>query len=277
METSAAYDMIARAIDEGERSGGYLIVGDITGNARELVDRILAKLYPNDAEKLAARAHPDVCWLEPMGKSRTIKVERTKSDPGPGMRDGIIIPMSATAYSGGWKVGIIVSADRMQPTAANAFLKSLEEPTPRTLYLLLTDRPDAVLPTIISRCQRVDLALPSGIFEGEEGRFIADVFESNAMGGVHERAQAAKFLAAKYAELKDEADDTEVAYVRKRFYLTIMTHVRRWMRDGLVPRHFAFRNIEAVEEAYMRSERYLPDESVISFMMDKLVFPGGSR
>lgn len=265
MEVSEAFDLISRAIDSHQRSGGYLIVGDLVGNARELVNKILAKLYPNDAEKLALRAHPDVCWLEPAGKSRTIKV-----DP---MRNQIVAPMSATSYSGGWKVGIIVSADRMQTAAANSFLKSLEEPTPMTLYLLLTDKPDAVMATIISRCQRIDLPLPSGLLEGEDAKSIADVFESNAMGGVHERAQAAKFLAAKFEELKKEVEDEQVAFVRKKFFLTIMSHVRRWMDEGLVPLHLAFRNVEAVEEAYSRNERSMNAESVISFMMDKLVFP----
>lgn len=273
MEISEAFNLIAHAIDSHQKSGGYLIVGDLSGNTRELVERILAKLYPGDAEKLATHSHPDVFWIEPQGKSRTIKVERSKSDNGPGIRDGIVAPMSVTSYSGGWKVGVIAGADRMQLAAANSFLKSLEEPTPRTLYLLLTDRPDAVLPTIISRCQRIDLPLPKGLLEGDEGRFVADVFESKSMGGVHERAQAAKFLAANFAELKGEADDEEVAFVRKRFYQTIMSYVRRWMEDGSVPRHLAFRNIEAVEEAYSRSERYLPEDAVLSFMMDKLVFP----
>lgn len=265
MEVSEAFDLISRAIDAHQKSGGYLVVGDLMGNTRELVDRILAKLYPNDAEKLALRALPDVCWLEPAGKSRTIKTDS--------MRDRIIAPMSATSYSGGWKVGIIVGADRMQPNAANSFLKSLEEPTPRTLYLLLTDRPDAVMATIISRCQRIDLPLPSGLLESEEAKFVADVFESDAMRGVHERAQAAKFLAAKFGALKDEAEDENVAFVRKKFFMTIMSYVRRWMDEGLVPLHLAFRNVEAVEEAYSRSERFMSDDAVLSFMMDKLVFP----
>lgn len=265
MEVSEAFDLISRAIDSGQRSGGYLIVGDPVGNARDLAGRILAKLYPNDAGRIAARSHPDVAFLEPTGKARTIK-----TDP---MRERIVGPMSATSYSGGWKVGVISGADRMQPQAANAFLKSLEEPTPRTLYLLLTDRPDAVMDTIVSRCQRIDLPLPKGVLEGEAARAVDEVFESGAMESVHARAQAAKFLSAEYEELVGGVGDEEVAIVRKRFYGTIMAHVRRWMTEGLVPRHLAFRNVEAVEEAYARSERSIKSESVLPFMMDKLVFP----
>ena len=49
-------------------------------------------------------------------------------------------------------------ADRMDPTVGNTLLKSIEEPPPRTVILLVTDRPDSLLPTIRSRCQRVDFA-----------------------------------------------------------------------------------------------------------------------
>ncbi|MBR2837598.1 MAG: hypothetical protein IKE55_02330 [Kiritimatiellae bacterium] len=134
MEPGEAFDLIARAIDAGRAAHGYLIAGDLRGGCAELVDRLLRHLFPDAPDLAASGEHPDVVRLEPQGRSRTIKVQRGKEDNGPGMRDGMIEPMSATAFSGGWKVGIVVGADRMQPEAANAFLKSLEEPgrTPST-------------------------------------------------------------------------------------------------------------------------------------------------
>ena len=211
--------------------------------------------------------HPDIAFLEPEGKSRTIKVGDMKSR--------IVEPMSTTAYSGGWKAGVIVSADRMQTAAANAFLKSLEEPTPRTVYFLTTDRPDAILPTIVSRCQLVSLDRPKGVLEGKSAKTIAEFFEAAKCGGFLEKAKVGKGLAALLGELKDGVEDSEVPMVRKKFYMTIMAHAREWMLNGSVPRHFAFRNIEAVEEAYSRSERFLPDEAVLTYMMDKFVLPKG--
>jgi DNA polymerase-3 subunit delta' len=56
---------------------------------------------------------------------------------------------------GEWKSCVIVSADRLQEQASNAFLKTLEEPAGRSLFLLLTDSPQFLLPTIASRCQEV--------------------------------------------------------------------------------------------------------------------------
>lgn len=266
MELSEAFSLISRALDGDQRSGGYIIAGDIKRNCYELVAKVLAKLYPGSPNvSQLPPEHPDISWLEPEGRSRTIKVDS--------MREKIVVPMETSSYSGGWKVGIIAGADRMQLAAANAFLKSLEEPPPRTLFLLLTDRPDALLPTIISRCQRIDLPLPTGLLKGEAAKTLREIFAAQGLAQVFPRLMAAKSLAALLASLKEDAEDEEVPLVRKAFYRTIMDIVRKWMVEGQVPRHLAFRNIEAVEEAYSRSERYIPDDSVLSFMMDKMVFP----
>ena len=56
------------------------------------------------------------------------------------------------------KVVMLRDADRMEPTVGNTLLKSIEEPPPRTVVMLLTDRPEGLLATIRSRCQRVDFA-----------------------------------------------------------------------------------------------------------------------
>ena len=57
-----------------------------------------------------------------------------------------------------YKFGIIVAADRMNEAAANAFLKTLEEPPPRSVLILLTTEPQRMLETILSRCLRLNFA-----------------------------------------------------------------------------------------------------------------------
>jgi DNA polymerase III subunit delta' len=65
--------------------------------------------------------------------------------------------LGLTAGEGGWRVVIVDSADELNANAANALLKSLEEPPPRALFLLVTSQPSGLLPTIRSRCRRLDL------------------------------------------------------------------------------------------------------------------------
>lgn len=254
MEIDEAFSLISRAIDAGRAAHGYLVVGDLKGGCDVLTDRILRKLFPEEIAQVEAKSHPDIAWLEPEGAKRIIKVES--------MRERIVEPMSLAAFSGGWKVGVIVGADRMEAPSANAFLKSLEEPTPKTLYLMLTDQPDAILPTIVSRSQRIDLPLSEGLLEGEDYDAVSELFAAKDAAG----------LAAKLAELKDGADDADAQLARKRFFKTLMSFVRQLMLSEKIPRHQAFRNVEAVEDAYRQSERSMNDEAVLSFLLDRIRF-----
>jgi len=65
--------------------------------------------------------------------------------------------LGLTAAAGGWRVVVVDSADELNLNAANALLKSLEEPPPRAVFLLVSSRPSRLLATIRSRCRRLDL------------------------------------------------------------------------------------------------------------------------
>jgi DNA polymerase-3 subunit delta' len=62
---------------------------------------------------------------------------------------------SLSAFAEGWKVFLLLEADRMNDEASNALLKTLEEPTPKTVVILTTSKRERLLPTILSRCQAV--------------------------------------------------------------------------------------------------------------------------
>jgi len=95
--------------------------------------------------------HADLFTLRPTGKSRGIKVgERGKEMPNT-MRF-LIRQLNQTSNQGGYKVAVVYEADRMNASAANAFLKTLEEPPAQTVILLLTTRPYELMETIRSRC-----------------------------------------------------------------------------------------------------------------------------
>lgn len=107
------------------------------------------------ARQVAALAHPGLLVLRRPWDARTKRfatgipvdeVRRLRSFLG------------LTAEAGGWRVVIVDSADELNVNAANALLKSLEEPPPRALFLLVSAQPSRLLPTIRSRCRRLDLA-----------------------------------------------------------------------------------------------------------------------
>lgn len=83
--------------------------------------------------------------------SREIRIEQLRALSG---------WFTTATHRGGWRVAVIYPAEAMNLITANALLKVLEEPPPHTVFLLTTDAPDKLLPTIVSRCRRVPLPVP---------------------------------------------------------------------------------------------------------------------
>jgi len=103
--------------------------------------------------------HPDLHRLTPAGAGAAIGIGGR--DRGPGIR-GLIDALSLLPAEGGARVAIVESADRMTEDAQSAFLKTLEEPPPGTVFVLCADEPDRLLPTVRSRCARIRLG-PVGV------------------------------------------------------------------------------------------------------------------
>ena len=68
--------------------------------------------------------------------------------------------LALKSYRGGYKVAIVTGADLMTENAANALLKTLEEPPPQSLLILCSARPSRLPATIVSRCQRLTIPKP---------------------------------------------------------------------------------------------------------------------
>lgn len=102
-------------------------------------------------ELSANGSHGDFRWLEPEGKSRVIKIDQVRS---------VVEFANKTASFGRRKVIVLAPADSMNVNAANALLKSLEEPAADTYLLLVCHRLSGVPATIRSRCQMLKLAVP---------------------------------------------------------------------------------------------------------------------
>src|SRR5262249_3839045 len=72
----------------------------------------------------------------------------------------LVLKAATAPVSGRWRVVIFEDADRATEQAANALLKAIEEPAPRTVWLLCAPYPDDLPPTIRSRCRLVTLRTP---------------------------------------------------------------------------------------------------------------------
>ncbi len=127
--------LLSGAAKSGRVSNAYLFAGADTG---ELLEE--AKLF---AKELNCSPH-DLLTLSHDGKSIKIDEIRQITDF---VRFGPI--------GEGWKVIIIHGADKMTEEASNSFLKTLEEPLERIVFILTTDRESKILKTISSRCQKV--------------------------------------------------------------------------------------------------------------------------
>src|SRR3954470_15143989 len=102
------------------------------------------------ARQVAARSHPDILVLEregPDGKARrVIPVDEARR---------LAEFFSKSPASAPHRVAIVDAADDLNPNAANAILKTLEEPPPRGVLLMVSHAPGRLLPTIRSRCRRL--------------------------------------------------------------------------------------------------------------------------
>jgi DNA polymerase-3 subunit delta' len=136
----------AASIELGRMGHSYLLTGDTAESLENLALGLAGQVL--DA---APQEHPDFHAVRPESKSRHITVEQVRELE----RELYLRPFVAPL-----KVAVIFDAERMclgGASAANAFLKTLEEPPAHTLILLTSGRPAMLLPTIISRCQRLDL------------------------------------------------------------------------------------------------------------------------
>ncbi len=126
------------------------------------------------AHRIAARGHADLITLE---RSYDAKAERLKSE--------IVVDavrkasgfFARTAGEGGWRICIVDAAEDLNTEAANALLKILEEPPAHSLFILVSHQAGRLLPTIKSRCLRLDL---SALSEADTMAVVATMAKQNS-------------------------------------------------------------------------------------------------
>ena len=145
----AAFTYLDRANQQGRLAHAYLLSGPSGSGKRALASRLANLVHGSKAQDVFATGTPDVFVAEPGSKSRRIVIDQIRN---------LEHALQMRATDGRRKVAIVSDADRLQPQAANAFLKTLEEPPNDSLLLLLSAMPEALPDTIISRCIPIPLA-----------------------------------------------------------------------------------------------------------------------
>ncbi|MFM7270910.1 MAG: hypothetical protein ACKO2C_04670 [Actinomycetes bacterium] len=142
-----------RALDALRRAAArpahaYLLVGPRGSGVEDGARALAAVLIDTDGDERVARGrHPDVIEFRP--SANEYSVERD-------VRAAVLPELHAAPIEGPRKCVLLLEAERLNDPSANALLKSIEEPPPRTVVILVADAADALPATIRSRCQRID-------------------------------------------------------------------------------------------------------------------------
>lgn len=168
VEQERVVQLLQRSLDRGRLGHAYLFCGGEM-DGLEVMARTLAKTLncenpprrsegglPVDCcdvclncDKIERGVHPDVLAIRPESKLRVIRIEQIR---------GVLKSVYLKPTQGDYKVICIVGADRLNVQAANAFLKTLEEPPANSIMVLLSTEPDRILETILSRCLRLNFS-----------------------------------------------------------------------------------------------------------------------
>jgi DNA polymerase III subunit delta' len=276
---TAAFEYLRRAHERNRLAHAYLISGPVGSGKRALAANLAELVTGTSRADVFSGRVPEIFLAEPESKSRRIVIEQVRA---------LEHPLQMRASPDRRKVAIISEADRLQPQAANAFLKTLEEPTRDSLLLLLTALPEALPDTILSRCIAVPLtpAEPPEL-RAEERELVALLLDSarnrtrsvqpayrlaqefqRLLGTIRERikaenADALKVEQARYRNTTDGAwlDEreeyykalTESMYIQRR--AALVETLLKWWSDilrassGLAAHHLRAVQKETIEAA----------------------------
>src|SRR2546423_15510170 len=146
----SALEYLQRAHKKTRLVHAYFISGPVGSGNWVAAARLAAVLNKTTPEKVLRARAPDVFVPDPASRSRKIVVDQIRA---------LERALQLRTAGNRKKIGIIRDADRMQTQAANAFLKTLEEPPQNSLLLLLTALPEVLPETIVSRCLSVPLQI----------------------------------------------------------------------------------------------------------------------
>lgn len=174
-----------------------------------------------------AGSHPDLLWVAPEEEKQQISIDQIRA---------ATERLGKTSYRQGYKVAVIEPAHLMTPSATNAVLKTLEEPGPRSLLILITSQPSLLLPTVRSRCQKVTIRRPArevaaNWLQQETGQTVDPALLEFA-GGAPLRAQA--YAGGRFQALTDHMQQSLAALLAGQADVTQVA--AEWQKDALADR-----------------------------------------
>ncbi len=178
----------------------------------------------------------NVLWVRPESKSRVITIDQIRE---------LMQMVNLKPTVAEFKVGIIVAADRLNQQAANAFLKTLEEPPAKSILILLSTEPQRLLDTILSRCLRLGFAGDGAHFEAAQLEWLAAFSATAANGkqGLLGHYQLLGVLSKKLAEQRASIEEMLAARSPLERYDDLDPKMRDKLEDELAA---------AVEAEYRR-------------------------
>lgn len=176
---------------------------------------------------VAAGTHPDLIWTTPEEGKQQISIDQVRA---------AAERLTRTSYRQGYKIAIIDPAHLMTPGAANSLLKTLEEPAPPSLLILVASRPSSLPATLRSRCQKLHVALPA---QDEAVAWLTQMSGRQVEPGVLEFAggaplRALAYAGGRFAALDEQMQQSIGELLSGRADVTQVA--AEWAKDGLADR-----------------------------------------
>jgi DNA polymerase-3 subunit delta' len=239
-------------IKKNEVSHAYLFSGSNSKLRRDTAYQTAALLNCQDAEKkpcgicsscvkIFNNSHPDIIIIEPEGASIKISAVRELQKK-----------LGYKKYEAEYKIVIIIDANKMTTEASNCLLKVLEEPLGPTVFLLLTENRQNLLPTIISRCQNIYLGLENNFEEMNEfQKYLPKIFNGD-------KYQALE-VAAGFE--KSHSNDIQI----------FLTNFLFWFRDLMIWKNTASKELLINKEWVETLDKYDICLKKCMFIMNKIL------
>ena len=150
LQNSIRHDKVSHAyLFSGQQGSGKKLMANLFAMTLQCEEKgIEPCMKCSSCKKALAKSHPDIITLI-RAKQNSIGVDE--------VREQIVENASIRPYQGPYKIYLISDAQMMTPQAQNALLKTIEEPPAYAMILLMTDNPEALLPTVLSRCVELRL------------------------------------------------------------------------------------------------------------------------